>query len=84
MIIQQPKTFKNLNIVDVKLVITEHPKTSHKLSDTIRQAEKAGSNSSLYSEVKIFWTKKNGKIIKQAHDFKDYVSTYNVEILNSF
>ena len=84
MIIKQPKTFENLNIVDIKLVIIEHPKTSYKLSNTIRQAEKVGSNSSLYSEVKICRTKKNVKIIKQAHGFKGYVSTYNVEILNSF
>ena len=27
----QPKTFENPNIVDIKSVITEHPKTSHKL-----------------------------------------------------
>ena len=56
----QPKTFENPNIVDIKSVITEHPKTSHKLSKTIRQAEKVGSNSSLYSDtknVKIFLTK---------------------------
>ena len=48
----QPKTFENPNIVDIKSVITEHPKTSHKLSKTIRQAEKVGSNSSLYSDTK--------------------------------
>ena len=40
------ETFKNPNIVDIKSVITEHPETSHKLSKTIRQAEKLGSNSS--------------------------------------
>ena len=57
----QPKTFQNPNIVDIKSVITEHPKTSHKLSRTIRQAEKVGSNSSLCSDtknVKILETKK--------------------------
>ena len=43
----QPKFF---DTVDIKSVITEHPKTSPKLSKTIRQAEKKGSNSSLYSE----------------------------------
>ena len=31
----QPRTFQNPEIVDIKLVITEHPKTSHKLSKTI-------------------------------------------------
>ena len=28
----QPKHFENPNVVDIKSVITEHPKTSHKLS----------------------------------------------------
>ena len=49
------KAFENPNIVDIKLVITEHPKISHKLSNTIRQAEnvsQVGSNISLYSETK--------------------------------
>ena len=44
-----PETFDTL---DIKAVTTEHPKTSHKLSNTIRQAEKVGSNSSLYSDTK--------------------------------
>ena len=43
----QPKAFENPNIVDIKSVITEHPKTSHKLSNTIRKGEKVSSNSSL-------------------------------------
>ena len=51
LITYQLKTFENPNI-DIKPVITEHPKTSHKLSKTIRQAEKVGSNSSLYSDTK--------------------------------
>ena len=48
----QPKTFESPNIVHIKLVITEHPKTSHKLSKTLRPAEKVGSNSSFYSDTK--------------------------------
>ena len=32
---------ENPNIVDIKSVIIEHTNTSHKLSKTIRQAEKA-------------------------------------------
>ena len=51
----QPKSFGNPNIFDKKSVITEHPKASHKLSKTIRQAEKVfqvDSNSSLYSDTK--------------------------------
>ena len=46
-----PKTYENPNIVDIKSVITEYPKTSHKLSKTIRQAEKLGFNSYLYSDT---------------------------------
>ena len=39
-IIQQPQTIKNPNIVDIKSVIIEHPKTSHKLSKAIRHSKK--------------------------------------------
>ena len=53
----QPKSFRNSNIVDIKSVIRKHPKTSHKLSKTIRQAEKLSYDSSLYSD-----TKKNANI----------------------
>ena len=35
----QPKTFENPKIVGIKSVITEHPKKSHRLSKTIRQAK---------------------------------------------
>ena len=42
----QPKAFENPNIVDIKSVIAEYPKTLHKLSRTLRNAEKVGSNSS--------------------------------------
>ena len=38
----QSNTFENPNLVDIKSIITEHPKTSDKLSKTIRQAEKVG------------------------------------------
>ena len=48
----QPKTFENPNIVDIKSAITEHPKTSHISSKTIRKGEKVSSNSSLYSDTK--------------------------------
>ena len=50
-IIYQPRTIKNPDIVDIKSIITEHPKNSHKLSRTIRQAEKVVSNSSLYKDT---------------------------------
>ena len=48
----QPKTFPTPNPVYIKSVIAEYPKTSHKLSRTIRQAGKVGSNSFLYSNTK--------------------------------
>ena len=47
----QPKAFVNSNI-DVKSVITEHPKLSHKLPKTIKKGEKVAPNSSLYSDTK--------------------------------
>ena len=39
-ITQQPNTFENPDIVDIKSVTIGHPKHLHKLSKTIRQAEK--------------------------------------------
>ena len=48
----QPETFENSNTVDMKSIITENPKTSHKVSQTIRQATKIGSNSPLYKDTK--------------------------------
>ena len=54
----------------------------HKLSKTIRKAEKVDSDNSLYSNAKKFV--KNVKIMKQDHAFKEYASTYNVDILNYF
>ena len=36
---QRPKTIENPSIVDKKSVITEHRKTSHKVSKAVRQAE---------------------------------------------
>ena len=60
----QWKTFENPNIVHIKSFVTEHPKTSHELSKAIRQAEKVGSNRSLYSDTKnseVFLNKKKCK-----------------------
>ena len=78
---------KNFDTADIKLDITEHPKTPHKLSKAIRQAEKLSSNSPLYNDTKKsenFLNEKNIKTTKREHAFKGYASTYNVEILNSF
>ena len=63
--ISHSKTLENPNIADVKPIITEHAKTSQKLSKTIKQAKKVGSNSHLYSDTKKvenFLNKKNVKI----------------------
>ena len=48
----EPKSFESPNIVDIKSVIAEHPKISHKLSKTKKQPGKVGSNSSLYGDTK--------------------------------
>ena len=72
----QQKTFENPNNVDMKSVIIEHPKTSHKLSKTIRKDK--------FFFFEKFLNEKNIKTAKREHVFKDYASTYNVEILNSF
>ena len=84
----QSNNFKNLNIADIKSVITEHAKTSHKLCKTTRNSEKVGSNSSLYSDPKMtrtfFERKKKFKITKREHAFKGYASTYNVKAYGIF
>ena len=56
---------ENPNLVDIKSIIKEHPKTLHKLSKTIRQAKKVGSNNPLYSDTK-FLNEKTVKITKRA------------------
>ena len=60
---------------------------ANKLTEKIPdQSEKVSSSSSLYSDKKSenFLNEKNIKITEQKHAFIGYVSTYNVEILNSF
>ena len=41
---QQPKAFERPIIVDIKSVIIEHPKTSHRVSNT-EKVSQVGSNS---------------------------------------
>ena len=48
----QVKKNGNTNTVDIKSVITKHPKFWHKLSKTIGKNEKVDSNRSLYSDTK--------------------------------
>ena len=50
-IIYQPKTFQNLNIVEINSDIIEHSKTSHKLSKSIRKSQKIDSNNSFYCDA---------------------------------
>ena len=76
-----PKIFESPNIINIKSVITEHPKNSHKLSKTIRQAEnisQVSTYSSLYSdtkESKNFLNKRNLKITKRAPVFKVFATS---------
>ena len=66
--------------------MTEHLKSSHKLSKTIRQAEKVDSNN--YSDTKkkgkFFKRRENVKITKRKYPFEVFARSFNVEILNSF
>ena len=81
--------------IRIKSITAEHAKSSHKLSKIIGQGKKVSQVADaskispvLYivtqKHVKIFSTKKNSKIAKQFHACKDYASSYNVDILNSF
>ena len=90
-ITHQPKSIESPNVVDIKSASIETPRTSHKLSKTIRQGQvvDAGRNSInlLYSDTtkcEIFWTKKNEKLTKTSHVYKGCASSYNIDILNSF
>ena len=83
------KNFKKPTFINRKLVIIEHPNTSHKLSKTIRRTKfvsqvGAGkiSNNPLYSEATKS-EKKNAKITNQSHS-TGHASTYSIKILNSF
>ena len=69
----------------------EHPKNSHKLCKTLREAKKVSTgrnfNSRLYSEAtkrEHFLDKKNTKIAKRSHAHKGYGSSFKADILNSF
>ena len=81
---------KNPKIVDIKSIIIEHPKNSCKLLKTIKQAKKVSSGKNptiLYIEQKgkkNFLNEKIVKITEWSHGYRDYMSIYNVEILNSF
>ena len=90
---KKQKTFESSNVVDIKSVTIKHPKTSRKLSKTIRQVEKLSQiasgkrfNTPLLSGKKSesFLNEKNVKIRKQVQTFEGYTSSYNVKILNFF
>ena len=67
-IAQQAKTIENPNIVDIRSAIIKHPKTSHKLSKSIKQAKKVSQVSgagkdferTLYSEAS-----KSGNVLNE-------------------
>ena len=44
---QQTKTIENPNIFDITSVIIDHPKISHELSKTIKQARRVSQISSI-------------------------------------
>ena len=58
-ITQQPRSLESPKTISIKLVLIEHPKTSYKLSKTIRQGKKVSQgvdatknfDSPLYSET---------------------------------
>ena len=85
-IVQQPKTIEDPNTVDIKSVIVTHPKTSHRLFKTVKNVQRVGADSSLYSETKTenILNKKNVKITKQSYACRGNASTFNVELLNYF
>ena len=85
-IVQQPKTTEDPNTVDIKSVIVTHPKTSHRLFKTVKNAQRVGADSSLYSETKKenILNEKYIKITKQSYACRDNASNFHVEILNYF
>ena len=67
--------------------MTEYLQISHKSFQTIRNGKKEDSNSSLYSDTETSenaLNEKNIKITKQAHAFREYASSFSVEVLSSF
>ena len=85
-IVQQPKTTEDPNTVDIKSVIVTHPKTSHRLFKTVKNAQRVGADSFLYSETKKenILNEKYIKITKQSYACRDNASNFHVEILNYF
>ena len=72
------KTFENPNIVHIKSIITKHPKTSHKLSKTIKQAEKQvliARYIVIQKKIGNILNEKNVRITKREHVFKGFGST---------
>ena len=86
----EPRPKESPNINDIKSVTIEHPKTSHKLSKTIRRLKswcKKCCNSPLYCDTikrENFLDNKNAKIVNQYLAYKCYVNSCNADIVNSF
>ena len=87
-ITQQPNLIENSNVIELKSVTLEHPKTSHKLSKTIKQAKKFSeivgackhSTSLLYREI----TKHEKRFWRRYHAYKGYANSYNVQLSFEF
>ena len=81
----KPKTIKNPKIVDIKSAIIEHPKTSGKLSKTLKQAKKIGSDKKFESPLHRE-TKKSENLLNEknlSHTYRGYLSIYKAEIFYS-
>ena len=59
---QQPKTIENPNIVDIKSVNIEYPKTLNKVSKTMRQAKKVSQISGAVKKFNSLYIVKKKKV----------------------
>ena len=65
MITQQPKSLESPNIIGIKLVTVEHPKTSNKLSKTIRQSKVADAGNNFATPLYCETTKRENILVKK-------------------
>ena len=64
-ITQQPKSLESPNIIGIKSVTVEHPKTSHKLSKTIRQGKVADAGNNFASPLYCETTNRENILVKK-------------------
>ena len=65
MITQQPKSLESPNIIGIKSVTVEHPKTSNKLSKTIRQSKVADAGNNFATPLYCETTKRENILVKK-------------------